>query len=205
MHNKITLSKCAVLFAFLPPISAIADSVTEKPMSQRGAIQSMRVNGLTISYLSGKNADAHTPVFDMSVGEITIENTEKRPINLQYNSTNTFFNWHTFEFGTLVKNTYIPPRSHPIMSEPLDLINFNLLPGKKIQISRWDFMSLFQELGRAQFLDGRVCTRFEGTILVDGKTQSLRFGPHCFEVALNRDWEKEQKRYLQFFLDRDKQ
>ncbi len=120
-------------------------------MSQRGAIQSMRVNGLTISYLSGKNADAHTPVFDMSVGEITIENTEKRPINLQYNSTNTFFNWHTFEFGTLVKNTYIPPRSHPIMSEPWDLINFNLLPGKKIQISRWDFMSLFQELGRAQF------------------------------------------------------
>lgn len=172
-------------------------------VTERGTVYSIKVDELVVTYLSGKDANARTPVFDMSVGEITLENTGDRSINLKYNSIQTFFMGHRFEFGTSIKNVYTHPRME--ISEPEDFVDYNLSPGERILISRQDFMNLFQELGRAYFLDGMVCTRFEGTIQVDDRIHVLQFGPHCFRVELDRNWDWEQKRYLQFFKTRDEQ
>lgn len=186
---------------FFPTVQARMEQV----VTERGIVQSLQISGLNITYLSGKNADGQTPVFNMSIGEITVENTNPHPVNLRYTPEETFFTGHRFEFGTLIKNVYVEPPVHPIVrAGSNNLITFNLPPGGKIHISRRDLMDLFQQLGRQYFLDGRVCSRFESTVWIKAQAYPLKFGPHCFTVDLQRDWEAEEKRYLQFFLDRDK-
>lgn len=170
-------------------------------MTERGVVYSSRIGDLSVTYLSGRDADARTPVFDMSLGELLLENTGGRPIHLKYDATQTFFTSHRFDFGTHVKNSYAYPR--PLPSDVQSLIDYNLAPGVKIPISRQDFMGVFEELGRAYFMDGTICTRYEASIEVDGTLHTLRFGPHCFHVDLDRDWDREKERYLQFFKARD--
>lgn len=174
----------------------------DKHTTDRGTALSLQVGAIAVSYLSGKDADAKTPIFNMSIGEIILKNTGTRPVNLKFNASQTFFMGHTFEFGADKKQRYTHPRL--LTSEPTDFINYDIPPGGSIPISRQDYMDLFHKLGRAYFLDGTMCTRFEGVIQIDGHAHTLRFGPHCFKVALDRDWSREQERYLQFFADRDK-
>lgn len=202
LHIASMSLEAVTLLLCLATISCMKGATTlDKGTTNRGVIQSSRIGDLSITYISGRDADTRTPVFDMSIGDITLENTGKRPIRLKYNSTQTFFLGHSFEFGTRVKNSYVYPR--PLPSEPQTIIDFTLHPGVKIPLSRQDFMDLFGELGKAYFLDGTICTRFEAPIEVDDVLHTLRFGPHCFHVELHRDWDKEQERYLQFFKARD--
>jgi hypothetical protein len=171
-------------------------------ITDRGTAMSFQIGDVVVTYLSGKDVDAQTPVFDMSVGEITLENTGDRPINLKFNAPQTFFVGHSFEFGSSRKKTY--SHHHIEKSEPTDFIDYDIPPGGRVPISRRDYMDLYLRLGRAYFLDGTMCTQFEGVIQLDNVAHTLQFGPHCFKVDLDRDWDQEQARYLQFFADRDK-
>ena len=204
MQLEIRQLKLLILLSLTLLFMPAVHSEGEQKITERGTVPSLKISGLNITYLSGKNADAQTPVFNMSVGEITVENTKNHPLSLRYNPEETFFTGHRFEFGTLIKKVYVDPPLHPVMAESNNLITFNLPPGGKIHLSRRDLMALFQQLGRQYFLDGRVCTRFESTIWIETQAYPLKFGPPCFTVDLERDWETEEKLYLQFFLNRDK-
>ncbi len=67
---------------FFPTVQARMEQV----VTERAIVQSLQISGLNITYLSGKNADRQTPVFNMSIGEITVENTNPHPVNLRWAS-----------------------------------------------------------------------------------------------------------------------
>ncbi len=170
-------------------------------VTDRGALFTLRFGDVTVTYLSGKDVDAQTPLFNMSVGEITVHNGGTAPVNVKYNAAQTFFTDHTFVFGKASEKTFRHP--HSPTSEPTDFIDYMLPAGGQLPLSRQDYMDLFLRLGRPYFMDGSMCTTFEGVVTLAGKPHPLRFGPHCFEVDLDRDWDLEQKRYEKFFADRD--
>ncbi len=171
-------------------------------ITARGTLYTTRIGDLQVTYLSGRDADELTPVYDMSVGEVVVKNLGARPINLQYDSSQTFFSGHKFAFGPKALEKLQPPPSPS--TAKASFINFDLQPGQQIFLARQDLMDRLHEVGPAALDDGTMCTRFVAAVLVDSQPQSLVFGPHCFHIAPKRDWDAEQAAYVQFFLARDK-
>ena len=200
-----TVKAIALLLLFAPlacrTTSKREDNQMNMQVTERGARFSLQLGDVMVTYLSGKESDAQTPVFNMSIGEVVLSNGGTQPINVKYNAAQTFFTDHTFEFGVDLKKSFRHPRS--LTTEPTDFVDYELPAGKTIQLSRQDYMALFALLERPHFLDGSMCTAFEGIVELGGKSHKLRFGPHCFKVELDRDWKAEQERYLDFFEARD--
>ncbi|MDI1475410.1 hypothetical protein [Polyangium sp. y55x31] len=169
----------------------------------RGVTYSYAIGTLAVTYLSGKDADATTPVFDMSVGEITLQNMSVRPINLRYDASQTRHGGHDITFGPHAQGPLVETEPLPHEDPPIP-VDYDLAPGQKLLISRRDFMDIVLRAGVDVLQNGDVCTRFEAALQIDGALHTLQFGPHCFHVALDRDWELEKERYVQFFLDRDR-
>lgn len=196
---RVTMRKIVQLAVALACLALpVAVRAQEGRVSDRGTVFEQRIGDLKVTYLTGKDADAATPVFDMSVGDIILENTGGRPISLSYDSHRAGFGGHQFDFGGEGQNPYADPR--PEVYDPPSPIDFVLKPGALIQISRRDLMELYERLVG----DGTLCTRYAASILVDGRAQRLEFGPHCFRVVRARDWAGEEKRYLEFFAARDR-
>ena len=129
------------------------ETQVETQLTDRGQVQTLEIGALQVSYLSGKDAGPKEPVYDMSLGEISLRNTGGQSINLKYNSMHTFFLGHIFTFGTDVKKTHTHPRMEG--SEPEDVIDYDLPPGQSLLISQQDLLVTYQELGRAYFLGSR--------------------------------------------------
>jgi hypothetical protein len=160
------------------------------------------IGALVVTYLSGKDADASTPVFDMTLGEITLENTGDRAINLQYDGSHMRYLGHRFTFGPHALDAPADDKPNPHEFPPAPM-NYDLAPGQKVLVCRRDFMDFVRRNGVGVLQDGEVCTRFGAALVVDGVPHVLRFGPHCFRVALERDWQQEKERFVEFFLDRE--
>ena len=171
--------------------------------TNRGVTYSYTIGALSITYLSGKDTDAGTPVFEMSLGELTLENTGDRPINLKYDSSQTFFTGHRFTFGPRAQGAVPDLRPRP-GEDPPNPMEYNLAPGQKLLVARRDFMDVVGREGVGVLQNGEVCTQFEAALQVDHVTHAVRFGPHCFQVALDRDWKDEQDRFVQYYLARDR-
>lgn len=171
-------------------------------ITDRGTLYSMTIGDLEVSYLSGKDAGPSDPVYAMSLGEVALANRGSHAINLKYNATQTFFTAHRFEVGDAARDLLVPPPSPS--DEPASFINYDLPPGQRILISRQDFMEWYYRVGRAGLADGAIATRYEAALQVDDKTHPLIFGPHGFQIALDRDWAGEEAEYLKFFAARDK-
>ncbi len=157
---------------------------------------SILIDGLEITYTTGADANRKTSVVDMWVS-ILVKNTSNRVINIQYNEIMFGSSNHTFEFGLDKQNHYILPSRRA--GGVRDFVNHNIQPGGVALIGSIDYMELFNILGRDYFLDGTICTGFEGVIQIDGRSHTLKFGPHCFKVAMDRDWKQEQRKYAEHF------
>jgi hypothetical protein len=171
-------------------------------MTDRGWVQTTRIGDLEFSYRTGRDSPRGLPVFDMSVGEITFENLGERPVNLKYSVTDTFFDGHCFELGAAQELTWRYPRAEH--SQPEDAIDFDCPPGKKGLLSRQDYLHVVSEIGKASLLDGTMRTRYAAVLLVDGEPLELEFGPQIFHVELDRDWDEEKARYVDFFVARER-
>lgn len=170
-------------------------------LTDRGTLYGYLIGELRVTYLSGKDAGPGDPVFAMSLGEVALENTGHAAINLKYNATQTFFTAHRFAVGDAARHQLAPPPSPS--DEPASFIDYDLPPAQRILISRQDLMEWVYRVGKAGLADGTISTRYEAALQVDGVTHPLRFGPHLFQIALDRDWDREQADYLQFYADRD--
>ena len=176
--------------------------MSEGTMTERGWVQEVRLGDLRFCYRSGRDSPRATPVFDMSVGEVTVENLGERAVNLKYSIPEVFFGGHVFEFGANQERRFSHPHVH--WPGPEDEMSYDCGPGRKGLLSRQDYMSLFHKLGRPHFVDGFMRTHYAAALLVDDAPLTLEFGPHLFEVDLDRDWDEEQARYLDFFAARDR-
>lgn len=172
----------------------------EKRITPRGTAFVLKIGDLVVTYVTGKDADATTPVFTMSVGETTLENRGPRPINLKYNTDETFFRGHRIEFGANPPPAATP---HSHRTSPDDLVDYDLKPGQKAWISRQDLMDPVLRRGPACLADGTVTTRFVANLQVDHHMHTLDFGPHRFIIAIDRDWDREREQYVEFFRKRD--
>jgi hypothetical protein len=169
--------------------------------TNRGTVYSISIGALVVTYTTGKDADAATPVFDLGAGDVSLENTGEQPLDVTYNTTETFLTGHHFTFGTGAQEELA--HSHFPQDASADLMRFTLQPGQKTRISRMDYMELVERRGLAKMGDGVMSTGFEASLLVDGEVHILRFQPHTFRVALDRDWAQEEERYLAFYRARD--
>lgn len=176
------------------------DSQVEVQLTDRGQVQTLELGPLRVTYLSGKDAGPKDRVFDMSMGEISVLNAGTQPVNLKYNAMQTFFLGHVFTFGEDAKKTYTHPRMEG--SEPTDFVDYTLPAGQSLLLSQQDLLVNFQELGRPTFLDGHICTRFEGLITIDDRPQALQLGPICFHVDFDREWDLEIERHTRYSLER---
>jgi hypothetical protein len=168
----------------------------------RGTLYTTTIGDLVVTYLSGKDADRDSPVVTMSIGEVALKNVGARPINVQYNYTNTGYVGHRFTFGPRALEEMDPPGSPSTTAA--SFVDHDIAPGEVHLISRQDLMAKYYEKGRDGLRDGTICTRYAAALLIDGQSVSLRFGPHCFHVAMDRDWDREYEEYVQYFLARDK-
>lgn len=178
-------------------------------ITERGTLYRQEVGPLVITYLTGKDAEADDPVHRMSMGEMTVTNASGAPVPVVYNTLQTFFLGHLFEFGPGADpktgvgptNEYTWPRTR---SMPEDRVDFTLAPGQSLPLSRRDLMDVYQRLGRQMFLDGTICTSFRnGRILIAGKPHPFAFGRSCFHVDMDRDWSEELKAYRVFAAERE--
>jgi hypothetical protein len=168
----------------------------------RGTLYQQDVGGLTVTYLSGKDAGPTDPVHAMSVGEVEILNEGPRPLRVRYDSEETFFSGHRYEFGPNAEQSFEHPHAYRI--DPADdLIDYPLAPGQKLMISRQDLMDVVERAGRQRIVDGVITTQYRAGIQIDDDPYVLRFGPHRFQIDMDRDWDDEEKAYLDFFARRD--
>ena len=171
-------------------------------MTDRGWVEQRRVGDLVFSYRTGRDAPAASPVFDMSVGEITVENVGTRVVNVRYSVHEIFFAGHRFELGPAQEKAW--SHGHIHFPGPEDAMSYDSRPGKKALLSRQDYMGLLHRLGLPGFLDGTMRTQFHGLVVIDDAPHELDFGPRLFVVDLDRDWDEERARYGEFFAARDR-
>jgi hypothetical protein len=171
-------------------------------MTDRGWVETTRIGDMEFRYRTGRDVPKGASVFDMSVGEITFENLGDRPVNVRYSVNDAFFEGHVFELGAEQELEWRYPRAE--FASPDDVIDFDCPPGKKGLLSRQDYLHVLNEIGMPSMLDGTMRTRYAATVLVDGQPHALEFGPHVFHVELDRDWDDEKARYVDYFVARDR-
>ena len=176
--------------------------MTEGKLTERGWVETRRIGDLVFTYRTGKDAPKDTPVFDMSVGDVAVENVGTREIELRYSVPLTFFEGHLFELGAAQERTFKFPHTH--WTGPEDEMVYTSRPGRRGKLSRRDYMDLYHRLGRAQLIDGTMRTQYSAAISIDGTIHQLEFGPRLFVVDLDRDWDQEMAKYIEFFAARDR-
>ena len=158
--------------------------------------QVMAFGGVSIIVRSGVDTPSNAPVFDLVACEVLVHNNSDSDVALRFNGAETFVYGFRFTFGAGEQNEFSHPR--PRRTKPEDVEQTMLAPDQKLLIGRMDLMLLVEEVTVAGLMDGQVNVHYSAALRIDGRSETLSFGPCSFRVGVSRDWQLETERYAAF-------